>query len=524
MDISSRVDNSHAISMTARLRLEFLVPLIGAIVVLLAIWMRILYVQHREAVAHEGREAEENIARVYRGNVAREAQLLSALMDTLQLDERLRAALAARDRPALLAAAAPLYARLRRDHGITHFYFSDPGRVILLRVHQPERQGDVITRHTTREAERTRNTASGMELGPFGTFTLRVVKPWIEGGTLLGYVELGIELDRMLRSEEMFEGVPLFPLIAKRYVDRARWEEGMRMLGRSAAWDQFQDVVLSSQVVEAMQPELRDALLGRLAGGLPASGDELEIAHEGAVYRAAFIPLVDADARNVGTLVALVNISESLVAARSASYAGATIGVGIAIGLAVFFHWLVGRLARRLERDERELKRLAVCDSLTGLENHGQFFTLLARELERGKRFRRPVSLLMLDIDEFKAVNDTYGHQAGDSVLARLATQIHSSLRSVDSACRYGGEEFSVILPETDVYGASEIAERLRAAIAATRFEAPDGLALPVTVSIGVATWPTHADGIDRLVSAADAALYRAKRGGRNRVVAADGH
>ena len=168
-------------------------------------------------------------------------------------------------------------------------------------------------------------------------------------------------------------------------------------------------------------------------------------------------------------------------------------------------------MAERLEQNQKALYELATRDGLTGLYNHHTFYTLLADELARAQRFNRPVALLMLDIDHFKRVNDTHGHQAGDAILKGLSELLARQARAIDRVCRYGGEEIAVILPETDSDAAADIAERLRASVETQPFDINTGAPVRITVSIGVASWPLHGDGADTLVAAADAALYAAK-------------
>ncbi|MES2366970.1 MAG: diguanylate cyclase [Pseudomonadota bacterium] len=175
-------------------------------------------------------------------------------------------------------------------------------------------------------------------------------------------------------------------------------------------------------------------------------------------------------------------------------------------------------MANKLEQNQKALYELATRDGLTGLYNHNTFYTLLADELARAQRFKRPVALLMLDIDHFKHVNDTHGHQAGDTILKGLSELLNHQARVIDRVCRYGGEEIAVILPETDSDAAADIAERMRASVEMQPFDINMGAPVRITVSIGVASWPLHGDGADTLVAAADAALYAAKRSGRNRI------
>lgn len=623
-----------ATRLTARLRLAFLVPLAGAVAAFFVNGIVALHIHEHDMIESDVNRAQALVERMYRDDVGHNTQSLDVAMEVAGHD----AALARRDRAALLRLSAPLYTQLRRKFGITHFYFSGPDRVNILRVHQPARYGDVINRYTILEAERTGATFSGVELGPFGTFTLRLVTPWYTADVqhhLIGYVELGMDIDRILDTVQKFTGVPVFVLVSKQYLKRDDWEAGMRMLGRKPEWNRFPSVVLNFQTALAMP-------------------------------------------------VALVNVSAYLGASRRMLYLGDGIGALISGLLFGFFYWLVGRVGRRIEQHEQELEernsqlnalnqvavtitsslnlqnmldaimkhgikltgaqacciafydeaterfkewithglsehfvknmsfqpggladeafttanyilsndrpeivhklsnlaheeglRCFVClpltshdhrlgviyfyctdrdtfmptdiellstfaslvaqaienarlyaqmqeqartDALTSLNNRRTFDALLADELARAQRLNRPVSLLMLDIDHFKRVNDTYGHQAGDAVLKGLGEQLGHQARAIERVCRYGGEEIAVILPETDLQIAVKVAERLRAAVEAQPFDINADAPLHITVSIGVASFPVHADSAQALVAAADAAMYAAKAGGRNRV------
>jgi diguanylate cyclase (GGDEF)-like protein len=175
------------------------------------------------------------------------------------------------------------------------------------------------------------------------------------------------------------------------------------------------------------------------------------------------------------------------------------------------------------------VERQAVTDELTGLANARAFHTILEREIERSRRFQSPLGLVMVDLDDFKRVNDQHGHQQGDEVLASVAAVLRDLSRDIDAPARYGGEELAVVLPQTDSEGAALLAERMREAV--ERLQVPrvgEPGSLRVTASFGVAVLPGGAGSKDELVAAADAALYRAKRAGKNRVelagpVAADG-
>ncbi|GIJ19461.1 GGDEF domain-containing protein [Micromonospora lutea] len=171
-------------------------------------------------------------------------------------------------------------------------------------------------------------------------------------------------------------------------------------------------------------------------------------------------------------------------------------------------------------RVHEEAQRLSLTDPLTGLWNYRYLRESLRREVERASRFGRMVSVLALDLDRFKQVNDTYGHAAGDTVLAEFARRVRGEIREVDLAFRRGGEEFVVLLPETDARGAAIVAERLGAAVRATPVTALGHAGvrelIPVSVSIGIAVFPDHADTGPQVLAAADEALYAAKTASRD--------
>jgi two-component system cell cycle response regulator len=179
------------------------------------------------------------------------------------------------------------------------------------------------------------------------------------------------------------------------------------------------------------------------------------------------------------------------------------------------------RYADRLRTNVQQSMELALTDSLTGLYNRRYMETHLETLVEKASKTQRPLGLVMIDIDHFKSINDNFGHDAGDEVLRQFASRVQGSVRGIDLACRYGGEEFVIVMPDADLGIAEAVGERLRRQIAAEPFLVTKGLnKLDVTISVGIAM-RQETDEPDAILKRADEALYRAKRDGRNRVVMA---
>ena len=182
----------------------------------------------------------------------------------------------------------------------------------------------------------------------------------------------------------------------------------------------------------------------------------------------------------------------------------------------------VAERTKELQEANARLERLAVTDGLTGVFNHRRFQEQLQAEILRSERHKRPMGVLMVDVDFFKKVNDAMGHPAGDELLRRLAEVLSADLRATDLIARYGGEEFAVLLPETTKSEAMQVAERMRIAVE-TKINSGPAWPTLVTVSIGVGTFPEDGKTGEQVLVAADQAMYVAKRQGRNRVIGARG-
>lgn len=184
---------------------------------------------------------------------------------------------------------------------------------------------------------------------------------------------------------------------------------------------------------------------------------------------------------------------------------------------------LENKRLQKMAKEREFFERLSNVDELTELANYRYFQKVLQKETDRAKRYNRPLSLMMIDIDNFKSCNDTYGHRVGDNVLKQIASLIKKNTRGCDLVARYGGEEFSVILPETSIEETQVVAERIRESIEKFIFETETGESIhSVSITIGLSSFPDKSNCKKNLIDTADLALYKGKASGKNCVVVYD--
>ncbi len=278
------------------------------------------------------------------------------------------------------------------------------------------------------------------------------------------------------------------------------------------------DRALLSDLHNASSHAGGDKLLFVRSGAVLDSGQRVAIEGKtirigGTSYRGQFAPIPNSSGAR---LLGLRPTGEIVAAAEPYQHRVLIAALG-SFALLLLVGLLFGRPIVRTLGDFRRIASQAATDSLTGLGNRWTFDEELALEWRRAERVGDPLALILADIDDFKAINDTHGHRAGDEVLRVVGRVLSENVRQVDLAARYGGEEFAVIVPETDLEGAAQLAERLRVALEKEQIKLPDGSHVTVTASFGAAV-KGDLPGAEDLVAAADVTLYEAKRAGKNRV------
>ncbi|EAU54381.1 diguanylate cyclase domain-containing protein [Mariprofundus ferrooxydans] len=357
----------HKVSLKKRIFLPLIV--VGLVVAVTGIF----FVNHLEE--HQKNDVvlqeAESIQSHLQSALDSKAEVMAASLGFIVQNRDIIAALRAGDRQRLLKLAAPIYQRLHAQYNITHFYFHNAQRVNLLRVHKPEKYGDTINRFTALGAEKSGALFSGIELGPLGTFTLRSVLPVFDSGKLIGYMELGQEIDTLIQQTRAMFHVDLLMLIDKQYLERGAWEEGMRMLGRPFDWNMLASKVLISQSLN----EIPVTTLNRVAAVPAQEGISIgqDIILHGRTYWAGIIPVHDAGDRPVATLVVLRDMTQ--IIARLHTEFLLFSSVLAVMGLFVFslFYLILGRTERALSESEERFEKISESaqDAIICMDNDG---------------------------------------------------------------------------------------------------------------------------------------------------------
>jgi signal transduction histidine kinase/ActR/RegA family two-component response regulator len=341
-------------------RPRILVPLFFTLSLMIATFCALLVRDIRHHRADEIARTTSLADDIMRSELERGTHVMASVAALLVANQELSAEFRRRDRATLLRLSKPILEQLKRENSISHLYYHAADGTNLLRVHHPEEYGDRIERFTLTEARRTGKPAMGNEQGPFGTCTLRFVVPWMHDGELLGYLELGIELeDVMQRVHDLIAGDVLVTL-DKRLLDREKWERNQRNHGSNMRWNEFPSVVVVSRT-----GRVSAALDGYLQLSQSKKPQEtFEIDHASRVFRAVTRPLIDVRGRRIGQTIILLDITEP--ARRALAACAWVIGVGTLLGsalLSVFFV-LLGRVQRdvaqrtaRLAEAQRTLAR-----------------------------------------------------------------------------------------------------------------------------------------------------------------------
>jgi diguanylate cyclase (GGDEF)-like protein len=393
-----------------------------------------------------------------------------------------------------------------QGHGFRQLHFHLPDGTSFLRMHAPDRHGDTLAaiRPTLAEVMRTRAPVHGFEEGRIYN-GYRNVFPIFHRGSYVGSMETSFSMQKVIDIVQQSREGELYFLMDRSVVESTVFAREAGNYERNGVFDN----ILSDRGLNPLSENAR-AVLGNAcaaaSGPLKSGTAGIFCANDkDSQYLVLLEPVRNLADEVEGVFVSLSKDSTGAIFLRN---------LVLALALISLLFLALGTLLFLLLQSRRSALALATHDPLTGLYNRYAFRRYAERELERVKRHPEPLGLLILDIDHFKLINDRYGHAEGDKVLKALASLLTTSIRSLDLVARWGGEEFVILLPKTDVQGLERVARK----IIHTVETAPLSSYQQVTASCGGAVFKSGED-LDQLVNRADRGLYHAKQTGRNRFV-----
>ncbi|MBI5602553.1 MAG: PAS domain S-box protein [Deltaproteobacteria bacterium] len=356
---------------TTSLQNRILIPLTLGLFSLLVVFLVSLFWIERNNITIRVKHQFESSEHFFYAQQENDARLLIGLLESIMNDRAIQTAMKGKDRQVLLSRTAPLFKRIAAYHPVTHLYFSDAQRINLLRVHQPNRYGDRIDRVTTLRAEKTGKIVYGLELGPLGTLTLRVVAPMIVDGKRIGFVELGEEIDHITAKFKKFLGVELIVHLHKKFLRRSDWEAGMKMLGRASDWDRFPDVVLVEQTLP-VNPEALPLFFSE--GSHRAETNDVEIVSQNRRFRGRFLVIKDFQGVQVGDMVVLIDVTGQVTRLYYTMGGIALFSVSVGGVLFFLFRFFLGRVEYQLTTAQQKIIDLE--KNRTRIESEAKFYSV----------------------------------------------------------------------------------------------------------------------------------------------------
>ncbi|MFK5892761.1 MAG: diguanylate cyclase [Pseudomonadota bacterium] len=445
--------------------------------------------------------------RIFKDEIAHDVQIMNVALLFLKQNKKIQKAWLDRDKEKLFKLSQQQFDSLKQEQKITHLYFTDLTGKVFLRVHNRLKAGDILKRYTTTEAIRTQKISVGMEFGIHHNFTLRSVHPWYVNGELVGLIEMGKEIADLTKSLAKTLNAELFIVFDKSKFKRKTWEEGIKLYDLENTWNILSDGVVVGNTLAKIPDKIENFLKFNHQKKL----FDLELNNKS--FLGGYIDVKNVKQETVAKMVLLKDISSQFDLILSFIVSLFFYSLMIILLSFYWFKFHIKKMDLVIQSVNNELSEQANTDQLTEVSNRRHFFERVNHLL--AKQNMQSYALLMMDIDDFKKVNDHYGHDVGDMVLKQFAIITTDSIRKKDIFARFGGEEFVVVMPDCSLDDALEKAENIRYAIAKNNIIYAQHN-INITVSIGVTQILSIEKNINEALKSADLALYCAKKCGKN--------
>lgn len=324
-----------------------------ALLVIMGVFATAIYMAEAKVRDRDLAERAPAVAALFAVKLGKDSALMHAVGHAMMGNAAIAQAFRERNRQALEDHGRELFEILRTDHRITHLYFDLPDRVNLYRFHSPDRHGDKIDRATMLQAHSRSEPVNGLELGPLGTLTLRMVMPWRQGKQHLGYIEVGEEIEHLISEVSATLAVDLAVLVNKRYLAEPQWQQGQDMMNRQGDWSRFASHVVQAQTMTGLPATLDETVLARLL-----AGKTVKIKDQGRSLHAALAPLDDAAGHHIGELLLIRDISDLEATFNGYMAVVILLSLGVAAGVFGVFYVALERVDKDYQRQHELEHRL----------------------------------------------------------------------------------------------------------------------------------------------------------------------
>ncbi len=343
--------------MQTPLKAKILFPLSLVFGLLLSAFVYNDYANLQDEFSHDVGHHLDGVQRLFEKQIESETELLSSMLELVAKDEGLQRAWAAKDRSSLLELCTPLLKEMGAKHRITRFYFHNPDRTNFLRVYDPKRFGDVVNRFTLLETVKTGQVSAGIELGKLGTLNLRVVHPWQVNGKIVGYIEMGEEIDHIIEKLHSILDVELYISIYKDFLKEENWKAGMRLLNRQNDWNFSPYAVIVSQSLNNV-PQSLNVFLEKGKHDYMEMATDLKLSINQLDYRVGVVPLFDAGTREIGDIITLYDVTERLASFKKTILIIVSYSALAGLLLFILFSFYLGKLESQVVDYQDNLERI----------------------------------------------------------------------------------------------------------------------------------------------------------------------
>lgn len=491
---------------------RILITILSLITFITALFLYMGYVQNSLVLDIILKEEKSIATDIYKNSFKQLSSTYESLAKNILLNPQIIKAFEENNRTELLRITKPIYDNLRKDNPylkIMHFHTKDTKS--FLRLHKPQKFGDDLSsiRHMINTVNKTKRKQVGIEVGRYG-ISYRVALPVInKNGKHLGAFEFGVDINYIINLFEkdyhfkatLFLDKSFFPIIKEVSTNFRKFSDSYYIVNAG---------IHSQSLCEDLSPKILDNshIIMNIGDSdyLFFNVTDLNSANKSHLGKLIFTKKIDFYTKHV-LLIRNITIIVSILIMLLTFYMLRRIFTS--------YSSTIHSYNAKLEIKNRALSKLSNTDHLTQLSNRKHIDSIFKREIKRSYRYEGFVSVILFDVDNFKNVNDTYGHNIGDKVLKKIAKTVSSSVRELDAVGRWGGEEFIVVCPETSLHNTMILAEKIRKNVEDIIFIELSG----VTCSFGVAQYDNK-QSYENLIHAADMALYKAKHSGKNRVEA----